>query len=128
MGKNGKGLKIPKGQMEPIVTALRDIGRNRLAGAFALEVFGVKKVAADELAIVLDAKDALIKAYAPDGEESIKPDDEGWESFVKAINEMYADEAALDVKPLELKKLEAAENWQAMPDSLGILNTWGLLV
>ena len=126
--KEPEGIRIPNVQLESVVTALMDIGRNRLVGVFALEVFRVKKCAAEALGTLMELKDDVIRAHAPEGAERIERDDPNWEDFEETYNALYAEASYLEVEPLSLTKLSESHEWECVPDSIGILDAVGVLV
>ena len=116
-------MKIENDRLESVLDALKDLAANRLPGAAAFEVMKVKRAVATAYGTVIEARDALIVAHAPEGR--IDPAHEAWTAFLPEHDALMGEESEVDCQPLDPKGwLSAVE---IKPDSLGILDFVGLL-
>ncbi len=128
-------LTIPAGALLTLEAALADLSENRLPTGLAVKV-GRLAVAVEEFRIKFSALIQPIVQEHIDGEPFMGPGHKNFEAYEAASLEHYEEEIELELVPVRLEEIEAADSRLVesglapivyRPPSMTALVKWGLV-
>ena len=116
-------MSLKKGNLEAVRIAIVDLGENRLDGVFAPTISGWLDRINELIVDRENARSAIIKEYAVDGEDSVGIESEGYAECLGLVTNLFNEPVVFDFEPIEFNSLP--DSIKVAPNSFAILKECG---
>lgn len=126
-------MAIQRAQLEMVIEAMDDLGKNRLPLPLTVRLHNARRAVASALNDRVSIQNQLVTTHLPEGrdiQDGVTPDDEGYENLRDQMQELYESEADVDLgEPITTKTLEARGDGIVLTrQSLAVLMEIGFVV
>lgn len=121
-------IKVPAGALDSLQAALADLSQNRLPLMLAVRVNRQAQAVGEFLMPWLEQRNPLVARYI-DGRTTLGPGHPRHPEFLAdpEVQELYAQEAELEIESISMASLETASELAVRPESLAVLLELGFL-